>query len=186
MDWDCPFSRQPACSMERAILLLEGYGVKFCCLIILASAVKVAAAPIGISNFELPDQHNQLRAYHFPAPKLTLMAITDSKGCSQLEPWISQLYQQFGETINIDGIADLSSVPDGLRSAVRFIFQKQLSRSVLLDWNGSVVRQFQYEPGKANLYVLNRRGYIAKHVSGSISQPALHHLSQAIQDELAR
>ncbi len=44
-------------------------------------------------------------------------------------------------------------IPGPLRGVVREVFQKRLTHSVMLDWGGSIVKRFGYEPGVANIYV---------------------------------
>jgi hypothetical protein len=145
-----------------------------------------AGTPVRIGDFELADQHNRVRRYRFPQTNLTVMAVADNKGSAQLEPWISQIYQRFGGSINIDGIADVSPVPGALQGAVRLMFRNKLAYSVMLDWDGSVVRQFHYKPGEANLYLLNRHGWIVDCLTGPVEQSKLTRLSQALDNELKR
>lgn len=144
-----------------------------------------SAAPVQINDFDLVDQHHKTRSYRFPKSKITVMTVADHKGSEQLEPWISHVYERFGNKIDIDGVADLSRVPTPLRGMLRIAFRNQLGHSVMLDWDGSVVRQFDYEKGKANVYVLDARGRILKHFSGQAGPPALLELTQAVKSALA-
>ena len=50
----------------------------------------------------------------------------------------------------------------------------------MLDWGGSVVNRFGYERGVANIYVIDRRGRILKHVAGPVNDIAELELFQAI------
>jgi len=145
----------------------------------------VAGAPNQIADFVLADQHGQVRTYRFPKARVTVMAIADSKGSAQLEPWISKIYQRFGTAVDIDGIADVSRVPAALQSTVRIVFRNQLARSIMLDWDGSVVKQFGYKRGNANLYLLNEQGHVVDQLSGPIEQSKLDQLSRALQAELS-
>ena len=153
-------------------------------IFLFGGAAMVSAASSRIGDFELADQHNQVRKYHFPKAKISVIAIADSKGSPQIQPWISQIYQRFGRTVNIDGIADVSRVPGALRSAVRLIFRNKLAYPIMLDWDGSVVRQFQYKPGEANLYLLNRNGWIVDCFRGPVEQSKVAQLSRALETEL--
>lgn len=170
--------------MEGTILPGRRHRVRLAFFLLIAGVATLGAAPIRIRDFELADQHNRIRRYRFPKSNITVMAISDHKGSAQLEPWISQIYQRFGGSVNIDGIADLSPVPSSLQSAVRLIFRNRLAYSVMLDWNGNVVRQFQYKPGEANLYLLDRNGWIVHCLSGPVEKSKLIQLSQALETEL--
>ncbi len=60
------------------------------------------------------------------------------------------------------------------------VFRKKLTHSVMLDWGGSIVNRFGYERGVANIYVIDRRGRILKHVVGPANDIAERELFQAI------
>ena len=139
-----------------------------------------------IDSFHLSDQHQKSRQYLFPKNKLTLMAVADYKGSADLRAWITYVHRRFGNAIDIDGIADVSTVPLPLAGAIRMAFRQQLDYSVLLDWTGSVVRQFEYEKRQANLYLLDFDGTVITHVCGPPKPDGLTALSRAIFANLDR
>ncbi len=144
------------------------------------------AAPVEkLTDFDLTDQDAKPRSYRFPKAKVTVMTVADHKGSDQLAPWIQRLYDRYEKRIDIDGIADVSMIPKPFHHMFRNAFRKQLTRSVMLDWGGSVVKQFDYEKGVANLYVIDRRGRIAKQVSGPVSDTAARELFAEIDRALA-
>ncbi len=143
------------------------------------------AAPVDrLNDFELTDQDGKKRRYDFPRSKVTVMAIAGRKGYEQLAPWIQQIYGQYKKRIDIEGIADVSMIARPFRGIFRTAFKKQLTYSVMLDWDGSVVRQFNYKKGVANVYVINRRGRILKHLSGVVNRTAMHQLTREIDRAL--
>jgi hypothetical protein len=133
-----------------------------------------------LPDFELRDQYGYLRAYRFPKSKVTVMTLADQRGSAQLEPWISHIFQRFGRRIDIDGIADLSSVPSPLRGAVRALFRSQLNYLVLMDWEGSVVKRFAPRKDAANIYVINRDGRIVSRAAGPIDSVVLADVYRSI------
>jgi hypothetical protein len=136
-------------------------------------------------DFELTDQHEKLRRYRFPKLKVTIMTISDDKGSGQLKAWIQRIYIHYGKRIDIDGIADVSTIPAPFRGMFRRAFKKELAYSVMLDWNGSVVRQFGYKAGVANLYVVDRQGRIGMWLSGAISDDGFRELTREIDQAIA-
>jgi hypothetical protein len=117
----------------------------------------MASPPKQLSDFALSDQNSVFRRYSFPKEKVTAMTVADRAGSEQLEPWIRSLYERYGSQIDIDGVADVSMVPKPLHGVVRALFRNRLIHSVMLDWDGSVVKRLQSEPGVANIYVIDRR-----------------------------
>jgi hypothetical protein len=153
---------------------------------LLAFSAAAAAAPFErLTDFQLSDQHKKLRSYRFPKSKVTVMIIADHKGSVQLEPWVQRVYDRYGKRIDIDGIADVSVIPAPFQDMFCRAFKKELTYSVMLDWEGSVVRQFGYNEGVVNLYVVDRRGRIVKRLSGAISDNAFHELTREVDRAIA-
>jgi hypothetical protein len=144
--------------------------MKFPLLTLLALHTVALAAPVQkLTDFELTDQEVKPRTYRFPKTKVTVMTVSDKKGSEQLAPWIQRIRDRYETRIDIDGIADMSSVPGILQGTVRNSFRKKLTYSVMLDWEGSVVKQFGYKKGVANIYLIDHAGRIVKHMNGSVS-----------------
>ena len=139
------------------------------------------AAPVEkLTDFELTDQNAATRSYRFPKAKVTVMTVADNKGSDQLAPWIQKLHDRYQDRIDIDGIADVSMIAKPFQAMFREAFRRQLTRSVMLDWDGSVVKQFGYTKGVANLYVIDRRGRIVKEFSGPVTDAAERELTREI------
>lgn len=139
------------------------------------------AAPVGkLSDFKLTDQNAKTRSYRFPKAKVTVMTVADHKGSDQLAPWIQRLHDRYENRIDIDGVANVSMIPKPLHNMFREAFRRQLTYSVMLDWDGAVVKQFHYAKGVANVYVIDRRGRILKQVTGPVSDEAMRELTQEI------
>ena len=151
------------------------------CVVAIAFAVPMAK----LGDFELTDQEAKKRIYHFPKTKVTVMTVADHKGADQLAPWIQRVYDRYQNQIDIDGVADVSMIPKLFRAMLREAFKKQLAYSVMLDWDGSVVKQFAYEKNVANIYVIDRSGRVVKRLTGAVSNEALRDLFRAIDAAIA-
>ena len=161
--------------------------MKVLLLIVLALRVAAVAAPIEkLADFDLTDQDAKPRSYRFPKAKVTVMTVADHRGSDQLAPWIQRLYDRYEKRIDIDGVADVSMIPKPFHNMFREAFRKQLTRSVMLDWGGSVVKQFDYAKGVANIYVIDRLGRIVKQVSGPVTAAAERELTRDIDRALAK
>jgi hypothetical protein len=157
--------------------------MKFPLLALLALHTVALAAPVEkLTDFELTDQEVKPRTYRFPKTKVT---VADKKGSEQLAPWIQRIRDRYETRIDIDGIADMSSVPGILQGAVRNSFRKKLTYSVMLDWKGSVVKQFGYKKGVANIYLIDHAGRIVKQVSGPVSDAGAQELFKEIDSVIS-
>ncbi len=134
--------------------------------------------------FILKDQHKTAHHYRFPRPKISMLLFADHAGSSQLENWIRPLYDRYQDTIHIDGVAELSSVPKLIRGMVRSAFRDRLTRPVMLDWSGEVSTDYHYESGKANLFVIDPNGHILLKVVGAMSDAKLERVQNAIDRQL--
>ena len=160
--------------------------MKFPLLALLALHTVALAAPVKkLTDFELTDQEVNPRTYRFPKTKVTVMTVADKKGSEQLAPWIQRIRDRYETRIDIDGIADMSSVPGILQGAVRNSFRKKLTYSVMLDWKGSVVKQFGYKKGVANIYLIDHAGRIVKQVSGPVSDAGAQELFKEIDSVIS-
>jgi hypothetical protein len=151
------------------------------CLTPFADAVPVAK----LGDFELTDQEAKKRIYRFPKTKVTVMTVADRKGADQLAPWIQPVYDRYQNQIDVDGVADVSMIPKLFQPILREAFKKRLEYSVMLDWDGSVVKQFAYKKNVANIYVIDRGGRIVQRLTGAISNEALRALFRAIDAAIA-
>jgi hypothetical protein len=144
------------------------------------------AAPMAkLNDFELTDQEAKKRTYRFPKTKVTVMTVADRKGADQLAPWIQPVYDRYQNQIDIDGVADVSMIPKLFQPILREAFKKRLEYSVMLDWDGSVVKQFAYKKNVANIYVIDRGGRIVKRATGAVSNEALEALFYEIDAAIA-
>ena len=154
--------------------------------ILLLHTVALAAPVEKLADFELTDQDAKPRAYRFPKAKVTVMTVADHQGSDQLAPWIQRLYDRYEKRIDIDGIADVSMIPRPFHGMFREAFRKQLTRSVMLDWEGDVVKQFDYAKGVANLYIIDRRGRIVQQFSGVLTEDGLRAMTREIDRAIAK
>ena len=138
-----------------------------------------------LNDFELTDQEAKKRIYRFPKTKVTVMTVADRKGADQLAPWIQRVYDRYQNQIDIDGIADVSMIPKLFQPILRDAFKKRLEYSVMLDWDGSVVKQFDYKKNVANIYVIDGGGRIVQRLTGAIRNEALRALFHAIDAAIA-
>lgn len=152
-------------------------------LLLFALVLGTAAfgAPVEkLTDFELADQNLKTRIYRFPKSKVTVMTVADHKGSGELAPWIQRLHDRYQKKIDIDGVADVSKIPKPLHAIFRAAFRKQLAYSVMLDWDGTVVKQFAYKKGVANFYVIDSDGRVLNQITGPISDAAEAKLTHEI------
>ncbi len=121
----------------------------------------------------------------FRSPVITSNGCSDRAGSEQLKTWIRSLYERYGSRIDIDGVAEVSTVPKPLHGVVHALFRKRLTHSVMLDWHGSVVKRLEYEPGAANIYVIDRRGTILKQITGPVNAVSEQELVRIIDRAIA-
>jgi hypothetical protein len=146
--------------------------------------VDIASQPPGSASkapsFVLEDQYGRTHGYKFPREKVSLLAFGDRQGAEQIESWIRPIYQRYEKRIDIFGVADVSAVPPFLRGLVRGAFQNKLDYPVMLDWSGEVSKSYAYRSGKANIFLVDRRGQIVLIKTGAATATDLDHIYQKL------
>jgi hypothetical protein len=64
-------------------------------------------------------------------------------------------------------------VPRLMRGLVRAFFRGQLQYPVMLDWSGSIANLYHYQPGQANVFVIDQNGSIVLTVLGAVNDNKL-------------
>ena len=71
-------------------------------------------------------------------------------------------------------------IPKLFHGMFREAFRKKLTYSVMLDWEGSVVKEFGYTKDVANIYVIDRSGRIVQQVTGAMREAPARELFDQI------
>ena len=147
---------------------------------------KIRVAPTNApARIELRDQFDAVRTLVFPATNLTFLTIADKTGSEQIAAWVAPIKERFGNSVAIEGIADVSAVPRPLRGLVRRKFQKAQSYPVMLDWAGQTVRAFATVPDRANVFILDAKGNILKRWAGEASERDIEAARATLEEALA-
>ena len=158
--------------------------ILFSLLFLVFSGVNVAYAQLfaskQASEFELKDQYEKTFTLKFPKDKATVLVFGDREGAKQIESWVRPLVEKYADKIDIQGVAELSAVPSLARGIVRRIMKNQVKYSVMLDWSGAVSKSYGYQKGKANLFVIDKRGGIVAEVEGAASAAELEKIYREI------
>lgn len=131
-------------------------------------------------SFTLTDQYNRPHTIAFPMSKPLVLMLGDRGGSEQIEPWVRELYQRYGDSIEIQGIAILRGVPAPIRPIIRSQLRSRAPKSVLLDWGGNVADMYRCQSDVCNVVVIDRQGRISTIVRGSVSAERARLICQAL------
>lgn len=137
------------------------------------------------ASVELRDQFDSPRKLNFPAPKVTLLAIADKKGSREATTWMTALKSRYAGRVDIRGLANVGGVPGLLRERIRRKFREVQQHPVMMDWSGKVCARFGYQPGAANILVIDRNGRIRGRFEGAPSEPAIAAACRVLDAALA-
>ena len=135
---------------------------------------------IKAPEFGLEDQFGKTLSVKFPAEKVTVLVFGDKQGAEQIEGWVSPLYGKYTDKINIYGIAELSVVPWIAKGFVRNSIKSRSKTSIMLDWSGKVSKDYGCEKEEANLFVIDKDGYIIAENRGAATKTELENLYKKI------
>jgi hypothetical protein len=120
-----------------------------------------------VPGFALPDQFGNLRHCDFTNAPVTVVTVADRKGSEQVHGWVEAVKTRCAKA-KIEGLADVSGVPDLFRSLVRNRIKSAYQYPIMLDWNGAIITQFHPSKGVANIFVINRKGEICAAAHGPV------------------
>ncbi len=140
-----------------------------------AQTVLNAKAP----EFELSDQHGQLRSLRSLAGRVIVLLASDKDGAEQNRHWGNYLVQKYGDRIAIVRIADVRTVPFFMKEKIRNDFKKDVN-PILLDWDGSVFRAYGMKNKAANVALIDRNGVLRVLHSGSAEPEAIGRVCREI------
>lgn len=149
-----------------------------------AKAKNADQPKVKAQSFELEDQFSKKLPVKFPAKKITVLVFGDKEGSEQIEGWVSPLYKKYTDKIEIYGIAELSVVPWIAKGFVRNAIKSRSKTPIMLDWSGEVSKNYGYEKEKANLFVIDKEGYIIAEKRGAATSAELESLYKEIAGSL--
>jgi AhpC/TSA family len=132
------------------------------------------------AEFSLKDQFGTVYDYKFPREKVSILAFGDKDGAEQLENWIKPLVEKYDTKLDIQGVAELSSVPSIARGIVRGMIKKKSKYPVMLDWKGAVSKSYKYEKKRANIILIDKNGAIVFKVTDAADSTKLDKLYKEI------
>ena len=108
---------------------------------------------------ELRDQYDAPQRLAFPATNVVVPTIADKKGSEQIDGWVAALKSRYAKRIELRGLADVGGVPGLFRGKVRKNFQESRTYPVMMDWSGKICAQLGFQPGLANVLVIDGVAY---------------------------
>ncbi len=136
------------------------------------------------ARVELPDQFGKPQLLAFPNSKVTLLAIADKKGSTEVNAWIAALKPRYAGRVDIRGLADMGGVPGFLQGHISRKFQATRQYPVMMDWSGKVCDRFGYRREAANILVIDAEGTIRERVCGAASDDGVTRISHALDAAL--
>ena len=137
------------------------------------------------SNTELRDQFDAPQRLSFPATNVVVLTIADRKGAEEVDGWIAALKPLYAGRVDFRGLAQVAGVPGLFHAKVRARFQETRKYPVMLDWSGNVCAEFGYQPGTANILIIDREGRIRARLSGRASPAAVASARAALEAALS-
>lgn len=144
-------------------------------LIISVTSLSTAPSIVGsrVPDFLLEDQYErQWNSSKFRGT-VTVYVLSDRSGYEYSPNWTKALIPRYRNVaVRFIPVADVQTVPGFLKGYIRGKFREEFKYSVLMDWDGVLVKAFGMKEGYTNLIIVNKQG-IVQHVAygtGTASQ----------------
>lgn len=134
-----------------------------------------------LSSFTLRDQYKEETTFEFPRENVVVFLVSGRRGSELANRWVDPLVTRFGESIAIQGVASLHSLPAFSRGLVRPFIARITQHPVLLDWEGTFPR-----PEKKGMLirVVEPCGHLIDLNVGEPSKDEVERVSQSIRKAL--
>lgn len=147
------------------------------CLPLLTGMISVGSS---IPSFTVEDQFEKKWKKSDYTGKAALYIVCDRKGYEYADNWTNKLVPKYRNKIHFVPIADVSPVPGFMKGYVRGQFKDKFSFSVLLDWQGVLVKAFDMEAGYPTLVLADKSGIVKYRAWGKGSETQIKRLQENI------
>lgn len=130
-------------------------------------------------EFTLQDQYEKTVSLRDIAVRVVVLIASDKEGSLQNAEWKKAIRTKYGDSVAVQGLADVSNVPFFLKGKIRNGFKKD-GESILLDWKGEVFRAYGFAKAVSNIVLIDGRGVIRHRSSGIASSAAVQELFRQI------
>lgn len=131
------------------------------------------------TEFTLQDQYEKTVSLRTYEGRAVVLIASDKECSSQNAAWKKAVRTKYGDSIAVQGLADVSSVPFFLKGKIRSDFKKE-AENILLDWKGEVFRSYGLTKGASNVILIDKDGMVRHRSSGPASPEAVQELFEKI------
>lgn len=154
-------------------------------IIALPALLGMISVGSAIPAFTIEDQFQKKWSKADYAGKITLYIVCDKKGYDHADNWTDKLVPKYRNSIQFVPVADVSPVPGLLKGYIRGKFKDEFAFSVLMDWEGVLVKAFDMEEGYPTLVLADKSGIVKYRVWGTGSETQIKRLQENIDALIA-
>lgn len=127
------------------------------------------AASIGerVPAFRIEDQFERIWTTDYFNGSVTVFMLNDRTGYEYNKNWTDKIVPLFKDRVKFAPVADVQSVPGFLKGYIRSRFKDEFSYSVLMDWDGILIKAFRMVEDVPNIVVVDKQGVIQFTISGT-------------------
>lgn len=132
-------------------------------------------------NFQLEDQSLVSHVVEFPRQRPLYIVAATRAGLSQVSPWVKPVVKQFGEEVEILGLADVRGIPSMFHGMVRAKIRDGTKWPVLMDWKASLIPALCSPEFTTEVLVIQQNGEVRMRIEGQASPDTLERVKQELQ-----
>lgn len=150
---------------------------------IIMASIKVGST---VPAFSLEDQFEKKWSKSDFSDMVALYMVCDKNAHPHAENWIKGLVPKFKDRIHFVPVADVSGVPGILKGYVRGKIKDKAPFSVLLDWNGHLVKALDMKAGYPTFVVCDKNGVVTHRTWGKGSASEQKSLEEKLEAALSK
>ncbi|MBS1913132.1 MAG: hypothetical protein JST22_14180 [Bacteroidetes bacterium] len=152
-----------------------------------------AASPVHsivgtrVPEFVIDDQFEHSWSASMFRGAVTVYVLSDRSGYEYNVNWTTPLLARFrNSSVRFVPVADVQSVPGFLKGFIRSRFRDEFRYSVLMDWDGVLIKAFNMQEDVTNLVIANKSGVIEHVAYGTGTTAQVESFAQRLEVILAQ
>ena len=167
-------------TVVRGVAKAASNAALFCMFFSVAASAAESVQSQRCPGMELEDQHARQQSIQFPRERPSFLVIAGRHGTGEIAKWVKPVRTNFGEAVDIIGLADVHGIPGIFRPAVRAMVKKGSEWPVLMDWTGETVGAIFMPGADIEVLVLSKTGQILTRVAGPVTEEGLQKVKQRL------
>lgn len=162
-------------------LAWRGRALSAMVLLCVTSLESMGAGALNCPGFELEDQSSVLHRVEFPRMRPLYIVAATRSGLAQVSPWVKPVVKEFGDGVEIFGLADVRGIPSVFHGAVKARIRDGTKWPVLMDWKAQLIPSLCGPGFTTEVLVIHPSGEVLLRLEGQASPENIERIRRELE-----